>query len=140
MVASHRNRARPARPWRLDRVRTITDLEDKIRDLIVLRTDADLRMPYEDAVRVLDLDWSYDLPDDGARVLREYVESKRNLAAAQEQYAELSQQAVYTLHVKARASVRDIARLMEISYQRVHQILGTLADRGLASGRRAGRG
>jgi hypothetical protein len=35
--------------------RTIADLENKIRDLIVLRTDADLRMPYEEAARSFEL-------------------------------------------------------------------------------------
>jgi hypothetical protein len=39
--------------------RTIADLEDKIRDLIVLRTDPDLHMPYQEAVKNFDLDWDY---------------------------------------------------------------------------------
>ena len=56
--------------------RTISDLEEKIRDLIVLRTDADLHMPYDLAVRDFELDWTYHLPPDAAEALEEYRESK----------------------------------------------------------------
>jgi hypothetical protein len=103
--------------------RTISDLEDKVRDLIVLRTGADLRKPYEVAIRGLDLEWSYDLPPYAETALRDYRDSKRELAAAKVRYAESAEQAASVLHGKTRVSVRDIAELMGISHQRVHQLL-----------------
>lgn len=106
--------------------RTIADLEEKIRDLIVLRTDADLHLPYEKAVQSFDLEWSYDLPDDAAYALRDYQHSKRELADAQERYASRAEQAAAALTHSAHASVRDVAALMGISYQRVSQLLSAL--------------
>ena len=52
--------------------RTITGIEAEIRDLIVLRTDADLRMSYEKAVHSFGLDWEYDLPSAAEKKLLEY--------------------------------------------------------------------
>jgi hypothetical protein len=103
--------------------RTIADLEEKIRDLIVLRTDADLRLPYEVAVQSFDLDYSYDLPADAAKALADYQESKRELAEAQNRYAERAQKAASALTTTVHASVRDAGWLMGISYQRVAQLL-----------------
>jgi hypothetical protein len=112
--------------------RTIAGLEDKIRDLIVLRTDADLRMPYEEAARSFDLDWSYDLPPEAAHALSEYRQSKRELAEAQDRYANRAQRAASALTTTAGASVRDAAALMGISYQRVSQLLSALRHRAHA--------
>ena len=109
--------------------RTIADLEEKIRDLIVLRTDADLRLPYEKATQSFDLDWNYDLPDDAAEALRDYQQSKRELAEAQDRYASRAEQAAAALTASAHASVRDVAALMGISYQRVSQLLSALRRR-----------
>lgn len=121
--------------------RTIADLEEKIRDLIVLRTDADLRMPYEEAVRNFDLDWSYNLPPEAAEALRDYQQSKRDLAKAQERYTERAEHAAATITASTRASVRDVAMLMGISYQRVSQLLTALRGRyGAAGHRRVGSG
>jgi hypothetical protein len=106
--------------------RTIADLEDKIRDLIVLRTDADLDMPYDQAVGSFDLEWEYDLPHEAAEALADYQESKRSLAEAQDRYADRAQHAASTLTTTAHASVRDTAVLMGISYQRVAQLLSQL--------------
>ena len=103
--------------------RTIADLEDKIRDLIVLRTDADLHMPYDEAVRSFELDYSYDLPAEAATALEDYRQSKKELAAAQERYARESEKTAAALTKSAHASVRDVAVLMGISYQRVSQLL-----------------
>lgn len=120
--------------------RTIADLEEKVRDLIVLRTNADLRMPYEAAAKGLDLSWSYDLPPNAAAALREYQESKGDLAAAQARYAENELQAASVLKAETRASIRDVAALMGISHQRVHQLLARL-NRALSHGSRiAGSG
>jgi hypothetical protein len=107
--------------------RTIADLENKIRDLIVLRTGADLRMPYEEAARSFDLEWDYTgLPSEAADALMEYHESKSALENAQTRYAERAQQAASVLATETHASVRDIARLMGISYQRVAQLLSAM--------------
>jgi hypothetical protein len=103
--------------------RTISDLEDKVRDLIVLRTGADLRKPYEAAARALDLEWFYELPPDAEAALRDYRDSKADLDAAKVRYAQRAEQAASVLYSDARASVRDIAKLMGISHQRVHQLL-----------------
>jgi hypothetical protein len=122
--------------------RTIADLEDKVRDLIVLRTNADLRMSYEAAAKGLDLDWSYDLPAEAEVALRDYQESKRDLAAAQARYAENELQAASVLKAETRASVRDVAALMGISHQRVHQLLAGLnhvVSRGRRTPERGGR-
>lgn len=121
--------------------RTIADLEEKIRDLIVLRTDADLRMPYEYAVRSFDLDLKYDLPPEAAEALKDYRQSKHELAEAQDRYAERAERAAATITASTRASVRDVARLMEISYQRVSQLLAAVRSRQGALGhRQTGRG
>jgi hypothetical protein len=103
--------------------RTIAGLEDTVRDLIALRTDADLRMPYELAVRGFDLEWSYDLPTEAAEALADYYRSKADLDRAQARYADNAQRAASVLSTDVRASVRDVARLMGISYQRVAQLL-----------------
>ncbi len=109
--------------------RTIADLEDKLRDLIVLRTDADLRLPYERAVQSFDLNWHYDLPDEAAAALRDYQQSKRDLAEAQSRYTSRAEHAAATLTKTAHTSVRDTAALMGISYQRVSQLLSALRRR-----------
>jgi hypothetical protein len=106
--------------------KTISDLEEKLRDLIVLRTDADLRMPYDMAVKNFDLDWTYNLPPDAAEALEEYHESKRELVEAQDRYSERAQKAASALTTSARASVRDAGWIMGISYQRVAQLLAQL--------------
>ena len=118
--------------------RTLADLEDKIRDLIVLRTDADLDMPYEKAAHSFGIDWDVSgLPDAAGKALRDYQDSKRKLADAQEQYARQAERAARELASEMHASVRDIARLMGISHQRVAQLLsGTHRALRRSTGRR----
>jgi hypothetical protein len=109
--------------------RTVADLEHKIRDLIVLRTDADLHMPYEEAARSFSLEWDYaGLPAEAADALAGYHESKLALEDAQTRHAERSQRAASVLAAQTHASVRDIARLMGISYQRVAQLLSAMRN------------
>ena len=113
--------------------RTIADLEDKIREIIVLRTDADLSLPYEKAAQSFDLNWSYDLPGEAADALRDYQQSRRHLAEAQDQYASRAERAAVALTMTTHASVRDVAALMGISYQRVSQLLSVLRRRTMPS-------
>ena len=115
--------------------RTIADLDAKIRDLIVLRTDADLRMPYGEAVRSFELDYTYDLPPEASEALEDYRQSKRKLSEAQDNYAERSEHAAAAITTATRASVRDVAAIMGISYQRVSQLLTSLRNRARGSGR-----
>ncbi len=103
--------------------RTIAGLQDEIRDLIVLRTDADLRMPYKQAAHSFGLDWEYDLPPDAEKKLRQYQESRLRLTEAQATYADRAQGAADALAATLHASIRDIAQLMELSFQRVQQLL-----------------
>jgi hypothetical protein len=109
--------------------RTIADLEEKLRDLIVLRTDADLSQPYEQAAQSFDLNWHYDLPGEATEALRDYLQSKRDLAEAQDRYASQAERAAAALTTTAHTSVRDAAALMGISYQRVAQLLAGLKRR-----------
>jgi len=107
--------------------RTIASLEENVRDVIVLRTNADLDLPYEQAAQSLTLVWDYDgLPGDAAAALREYLDSREKLAEAQERYARSAERAAVALTSQAHASVRDVAALMKISFQRVSQLLSGL--------------
>jgi hypothetical protein len=117
--------------------RAIADLEETVRDLIVLRTDADLDAPYESAAAALDLAWEYNLPPDAVSVLDDYRRSKQELAEAQAQYTERALRAARVLRFDYRMSVRDVAVVMDLSHQRVSQ-LGQLSaseatDRGRAA-------
>jgi DNA-directed RNA polymerase specialized sigma subunit len=118
--------------------RTIADLEEKIRDLIVLRTDADMNIPYDKAVHSFDLEWSYDLLAEAADALRDYQQSKRELAEAQNRYADRAEQAAAVLTTTVHASLRDTATLMGISYQRVSQLLAAMRGRLAAKNSRKG--
>jgi phage antirepressor YoqD-like protein len=75
------------------------------------------------AVRDFDLEWTYDLPPAAAEALADYHRSKAELERAQARYADQAQRADSVLSSDVRASVRDVARLMGISYQRVAQVL-----------------
>jgi hypothetical protein len=106
--------------------RTLAGLEEKIRDLIVLRTDADLSMPYDEAVRSFDLEWSWDIGTHAAAALDAYRAARIAADAAQAQYAAMAQAAAAALAADLHASVRDAAELMGLSYQRVAQLLAEL--------------
>lgn len=110
--------------------RTIAALEDTVRDVIVLRADLDLEMPYEKAAHSFGLDWEYDLPADAESVLETYRASKLRLSQAQASYSDAAVRAAALLAHQVHVSVRDIARLMGISYQRVSQLLSPVRDSG----------
>jgi hypothetical protein len=124
--------------------RTIAGLEETVRDLIVLRTDADLRLPYRRAAHSFGIDWEYDLPAPAKAKLESYLQSKLVLTDAREHYADQAQQAAAALAHEVRASVRDVAKMMGLSYQRVQQLLsghsqGTRRAGRMMSGRQAHR-
>ena len=61
--------------------------------------------------------------------LRDYQQSRRDLAEAQDRYASQAERAAAALTTTANTSVRDAAVLMGISYQRVSQLLSALRRR-----------
>ena len=93
--------------------RRLSQLETEVRDLIAGLTDSD-----EDA---FELDWTYDLPPELARPVREFVEARTRRQTAERDYAVAQEQAVNALTAE-HVSVRDAAELLGLSYQRVAQI------------------
>jgi hypothetical protein len=93
--------------------RRLDQLEAEVRDLIAGLTDTS-----EDA---FDLDWSYDLPPELGRPVRQFVEARSRRQAAEHDYAAAQEQAVDAL-TAAHVSVRDAAELLGLSYQRVAQL------------------
>jgi hypothetical protein len=87
-------------------------------------------MPYEEAARSFELEWDYTgLPAKAADALMENQASKSALEDAQTRDAGRGQRAASVLAAETHASVRDIARLMGISYQRVVQLLSAMRAR-----------
>ena len=103
--------------------RRLSQLETEVRDLIAGLTDTT-----EDA---FDLDWSYDLPPELARPVRQFVAARTRRQAAERDYATAQAHAVDAL-TAAHVSVRDAAELLGLSYQRIAQVRPQprTADRG----------
>jgi hypothetical protein len=99
--------------WWATEVRRLDQLEAEVHDLIAGLTDTS-----EDA---FNLDWSYNLPPELARPVRQFVEARSRRQAAERDYAEAQVQAVDAL-TSAHVSVRDATELLDLSYQRVAQI------------------
>jgi hypothetical protein len=93
--------------------RRLSQLEPEVRDLIAGLTDSS-----EDA---FELDWTYDLPPELARPVRQFVEARTRRQAAERDYAVAQEEAVNALIVE-HVSVRDAAELLGLSYQRVAQV------------------
>jgi hypothetical protein len=93
--------------------RRLSQLEIEVRDLIAGLTDSD--------ENDLELDWSYDLPSDLARPVRQFMEARTRRQAAEHDYTEAQERAVDAL-TAAHVSVRDAAELLGLSYQRVAQV------------------
>lgn len=100
-------------PGAATEARRLSQLETEVRDLIAGLTDSD-----EDA---FELDWTYDLPSELARPVREFVEARTRRQTAERDYAVAQEQAVNALTAE-HVSVRDAAELLGLSYQRVAQI------------------
>ena len=92
----------------------IADLEDMVRDLIVVMQDLDSPDSF-------DLEWDYDLPAEAAEALKDYLRSKREHEEAERKYLEDARRAAKALDA-ARVSTREAAQLMHLSHQRVQQL------------------
>jgi hypothetical protein len=100
--------------------RKIAELEDMVRDLIVVMRDLDEPS--------FDLVWDYDLPSEAAEALKDYLQSRQAHQAAERRYLQDAERAAKALDA-ANISTREAAQLMRLSHQRVQQ----LRSRGSAS-------
>lgn len=96
--------------------RTIANLEEIVRDLVVVATDLSLDDEFS-----FDLEWSYDLPAAAAAALEDYQRARQERAAIEERYEKAAVRAAESLE-NIRVSGRDAARIMGLSHQRVQQI------------------
>ena len=92
----------------------IAELEDMVRDLIVVMRDLD-------SPDAFDLEWDYDLPANAAEALKDYLRSRREHEEAERKYLEDAQRAARALDA-AQVSTREAAQLMHLSHQRVQQL------------------
>lgn len=92
----------------------IADLEDMVRDLIVVMNDLDSPDSF-------DLEWDYDLPSEAAEALKDYLRSKRERDEAERKYHHDALRAAKALDA-ASVSTREAAQLMRLSHQRVQQL------------------
>ncbi|HUZ38374.1 MAG TPA: hypothetical protein VMV17_18780 [Streptosporangiaceae bacterium] len=91
----------------------IAELEDMVRDLIVVMRDLDKPD--------FDLTWDYDLPSEAAEALKDYLRSRREHEVAERRYLENAERAAKALD-EAKVSTREAAQLMRLSHQRVQQL------------------
>jgi hypothetical protein len=99
-------------------------LEDEVRDIIVLMTNRDADMPYEDAVKDFDLDWDFSsLPQEASEPLIEYLAVKAQRSELEKRYLMLEKAAAIGLADVMHASHRDAAAFMGLSHSRVAQVL-----------------
>jgi hypothetical protein len=97
----------------------IAELEDMVRDLIVVMRDLDT--PDFNVI------WEYDLPDEAAEALKDYQRSRREHEVAEQRYNQDAERAAKALD-RAKVSTREAAQLMGISHQRVQQLRRKKAD------------
>jgi len=93
--------------------KTVADLEDMVRDLIVVMCDLD--------DPDFNITWDYDLPAEAAEALKDYQRSRRERKAAECRYNADAERAALALG-RASLSSREAAQLMGLSYQRVQQL------------------
>jgi len=93
--------------------KTIADLEDTVRDLIVVIRDLD-----EPDFEII---WDYDLPAEAAEALKDYQRSRSEHKVAECRYNKNAERAAVALG-RAKLSSREAAQLMGLSYQRVQQL------------------
>lgn len=93
--------------------KTVADLEEVVRDLIVVMRDLD--------EPDFGITWDYDLPAEAAEALKDYQRSKSERKAAECRYNQDAERAALALG-RAKLSSREAAQLMGLSYQRVQQL------------------
>jgi hypothetical protein len=91
----------------------IAELEDMVRDLIMVMRDLDKPD--------FDLAWDYDLPAEAAEALKDYLRSRQEREAAESRYLADAERAAKALDA-ANVSTREAAQLMHLSHQRVQQL------------------
>lgn len=99
---------------RSTQARTLREIEPMARDLIAIMTDADPGS--------FELDVHLSLPEDVRQELDTAADLRKTAASAQSEAARLSRQAARRLH-DLGLPLRDIGRVLGISYQRVHQLV-----------------
>jgi hypothetical protein len=97
----------------------VAELEDMVRDLIVVMRDLD--------TPDFDLVWDYDLPAAAAAALKDFLRSRVEHEAAERRYLEEAERAAKALDA-ANVSTREAAQLMHLSHQRVQQLRKRGAD------------
>ena len=93
--------------------KTIADLEDMVRDLIMVMRDLD--------GPDFEITWDYDLPAEAADALKDYQRSRSEHRIAECKYNQDAERAALALG-RAQLSSREAAQLMGLSYQRVQQL------------------
>jgi plasmid maintenance system antidote protein VapI len=90
--------------------------EEHVRDALALW----LQVPEQD----LHLRHEYDLADDVSDAVMASIEERGRVSEATERAARLTQEAARKLTSQLGLSMRDTARVLQLSHQRVSQILG----------------
>ena len=104
--------------------RSISALEEDVRDTIAVLTDRDLHMPHAEAVSDFDICWDYSgLPESTAAALADYFAVRAERSHLEDRYAASVRRAAAELTGVAHASYRDAARVLGLSHQRVSQVL-----------------
>jgi predicted RNase H-like HicB family nuclease len=96
--------------------RTLEKAEEHVRDALALW----LQVPEQD----LHLRHEYDLADDVSDAVMASIEERGRVSEATERAARLTQEAARKLTSQLGLSMRDTARVLQLSHQRVSQILG----------------
>ena len=93
--------------------KNIAELEDMVRDLIMVTHDLDSPD--------FDLAWDYALPAEAAEALKVYLRSRKERAAMEHRYLQDAGRAALALDA-ANVSAREAAQLMHLTQQRVEQL------------------
>jgi hypothetical protein len=109
--------------------RRLDQLEAEVRDLIAGLTDVD-----DDS---FDLTWEYSLPPELGEPVHRFLAAQARRQAADQDYAVAQEQAVDAL-TTAHVSLRDAAKLLGLSYQRLAQLRSARTERRPAAGPLAG--
>jgi len=104
---------------RWTQARNVREIEPMARDLIAIMDE----VPPDS----FELDVHITLPDDVRRELEESAALREQAARAQARAARLSRAAARRLHAQG-VPLRDIGKVLGVSYQRAHQLVSESAD------------